>query len=54
MRTFAIWFLGLIFSAGIGGLVGHYLIDHGIDAFAALTGMAVFSYVRVSRDLSKR
>jgi hypothetical protein len=47
MRTFGIWLFGLIASAMIGGMVGHYIYGGDFDVFGGLTGMAVFACARL-------
>jgi len=47
MRTFGIWLFGLIASAMIGGMIGHYFYGGDFDVFGGLTGMAVFACARL-------
>jgi hypothetical protein len=47
MRTTGIWLFGLIASAMIGGMIGHYFYGESMDIFSGLTGMAVFACARL-------
>lgn len=47
MRTFGIWFFGLIAGMLIGGLVGNHLNYSDGAFFGIIAGMAVFACARL-------